>query len=92
MSDNANDANIVPGAPLGGVDEGLHDANVNALIDTQVTDIVINHGVLYWSDAKFNIRYTDTVDARRFGEIFSDGANLFMFNRWNVLRDRDVGL
>lgn len=62
----------------------------NATSGNRVVDIEIDRGVSIWSVAKYKKHFADTLDARRFGAMFLDGAISFIFDRRNVHRDTDI--
>lgn len=77
--------------PSSGGAESSQVADANAASDNRVTDIDIDGGGPSWSVAEHKTRYEDTLDAWRFGAMFSDGANSIICGRQNVRRDTDIG-
>lgn len=91
MSHNASDTIVDPAVLVSRGKEASQVANANASSDTRVTDVDIDLGVASWSVSECKACCADTLDGRRFGAIFSDGANSFIFNRQNIHHDTDVG-
>lgn len=64
------------------------DASVTS--DIRAIDTEIDRDVPSLSFAEYKTRFADTLDARRLGAVVSDEANLFMFDRWDVVQDKDT--
>lgn len=90
MSRNANDAIVNPVVPSLVIEGVLQAVDANSASDNRVTNIELDRGVSSWSVADYYTRYVDTLFARRFGAIFSYGANSFMFDRRVASRDTDI--
>lgn len=65
-------------------------ARTNGNIGPLVIDIGIDRGVPSWPVVKYETRHASPLDARWVGQMLSDGANSFMFDRQNIRRDRDI--
>lgn len=88
---NANNEDAFLAVLCLGFKEVSRAADVNNSSGTRVTDIDIDREVPSWLVAEYTTRYADTSDARRSCAMFSDGADLFLFDRRNVRRDTDIG-
>lgn len=84
MYPNASNAKVSQAVPFSVVEEVPQVANAKVTSDARVTDIEIDRAVPYWPILEYKTNYTVTLDAQRFGERFSDGANLFMLDHRNV--------
>lgn len=73
-----------------GVAEPSQVAHATATTDTRVTSVENDRGVSRWSVAQYEMRYEDTLDARRFRANFLDGTNSFIFDLRNVRWDMDI--
>lgn len=90
MSRNRNDTNIGPAVPPSRAEDTSQVVDASAASGTRVGDIDIDRGVRSWSVVEYKTRYVDTIDARRFGAMFLDGANSFVFDCRNSRRDTDI--
>lgn len=80
MSLSAKDASGNLVVPSSGVGESSQIADANATTNTLATDVKIGHKDPSWSIAEYMTRYANTLDARRFGTIFSDSTNFFFLS------------
>lgn len=91
MSHDANDTNVGPSVPSAGVEDTSQVVDAKVDSRTWVVDIEIDRGVTCQSVAEHGTRHADTLDDRRFGAMFLDGANSFTFDCRNIRRDTNIG-
>lgn len=77
--------------PPAGVEDTSQIANANADLNTRVVDVDIVRVVPIWRDTECKTGYSGVLDGQRFGAMFINGANSFMFDRHSILRDREIG-
>lgn len=88
---NANSANFYLAVTSSRFEEASNGGDSNDAKDTFVTNTDNDREVSSWFVAECKTCYADTLDARRFSETFSDGANSFIFDCLNTGRDTDIG-
>lgn len=91
MSRNGTDTDVNQAVPSSRFGEPSQAVDANAASNNRATYIEIDCGVSSWLVAKYNTLYVNTFDTRRFRAMFSDGDDLFMFDRRNDGWDTDIG-
>lgn len=85
-----NDTNVSPTVLSLLIGEFLQIADLHATTDTGMIIIKIDRGVASLRVAEYKTGYEDTLDSRRFGATFSNGAHSFIFDLLNVRKDTDI--
>lgn len=91
MSHNAKIAHVALVAPSARIKINSQIADANTVSGTQTVEIESFCGVPNWSVAQYQTRYAGTLNAQWFRAMFSNSANLCMFDRRNVRRNTDYG-
>lgn len=91
MSNSANDSQVVLVTPRLRVEHALQVVGTDAARSFRVVDIEIDCGAPRWSAAEYKTNYEDTLNARRFCEMFLYVVSTFILDRRNVRSDTDVG-
>lgn len=88
----SDDTHVAPAAPSGRVEDISQVADTSAVSGAQVVDIEIDGRVPSLSVVEYKTNHANTFEARRFDELFPEGANSFVFDCRNVRREEDIGV